>query len=265
MGKRVLVVDDDQLLASLIKDFLEMGGHDVEICHDAPTAIRHLAGHDFDVLITDLNINGPADGYILAGVSRNLRPDSLILLLTGLPDLEGAWKSIQDSVDRLLLKPIDPFELDKLAGSMERAGRPVPTQLDLGHFIAAHEAGIVEDWYSHVEADPIVAAIAIPRIERLNNLHQILDAIVHRIHHPADPITDEHADAAYEHGRSRRRNGYSIGALLREASHLRQSITRVLSAHFLDLEPRNVMSDLFQMNASIDENMALSLESYLRE
>lgn len=265
MGKRVLVVDDDKLLASLIKDFLELGGHDVEVSYDAATAIRQLARDSFEVLITDLNISGPGDGYILAGVSRRLRPDSLILLLTGFPDLEGAWKSIQDSVNRLLLKPIDPLELDQMTKSIEIAGRPVPAQLNLGELIAVYEDEIVEDWYSHVETDPAIANIPLDKSERMDDVRPMLRVIEHRIDHPMGPIGPERVQAALNHGKNRREHGYPVAALLREASHLRQSITRLMTAHFLELDPRHALTDLFEMDASIDENMALSLETYLRD
>ena len=264
-GKRVLVVDDDPLLASLIRDFLELGGHEVEISDDTPAAIRKLASNGYDVLITDLNIKGPADGYILAGAARKLRPDALILLLTGLPDLESAWKSIQDSVDRLLLKPVDPFALDQLAKSIDVAGTPVPTPLNLAQLIAAHEDELVNDWFEHVEADPAVATIPLSRKDRLDDLRPIIAIIIDHIEHPDVPITPDRAQAARNHGILRRANGYPVVALLREGSHLRQSITRLITSHFIELDPRNALAEMFEMNVIIDENMALSLTAYLGE
>lgn len=215
--------------------------------------------------MTDLSITGPADGYILAGACRVLRPDSLILLLTGLPDLEGAWNAIQESVNRLLLKPVDPFELNHLAASIVVSGTSERKRLNLGELIAAHEDEIVEDWYAHVEADPAVAVIPMEKEDRLDDLRPILATIEHRVQHPADALTPEQAHAARSHGIHRKTHGYPIMALLREASHLRQSVTRLVTSHFLDLDPRHALADLFEMHAGIDENMALSLEAYLRE
>ena len=265
MGKHVLVVDDDPLLASLIKDFLELGGHQVEVCDDTPTAIRKLANNGFDVLITDLNVNGPADGYILAGAARKLRPGTLILLLTGLPDLEGAWKSIQDSVNRLLLKPVDPFELDQLAKSIDVVGTAVPTRLHLADLIAAHEDELVNDWLKRVEADPVVAIIPLDRDERLDDLRPIIAVITDRIQHPSMSMVPERAQAARNHGIQRRSSGYTVTAVLREGSHLRQSITRLMTSHFIELDPRDALAEMFEMNVIIDENMALSLTAYLSE
>ncbi len=265
MEKHVLVVDDDPLLASLIKDFLELGGHQVEVCDDTPTAIRKLANNGYDVLITDLNIQGPADGYILAGLARKLRSDSLILLLTGLPDLEGAWKFIQDSVDRLLLKPVDPFDLGQLTKSMDVVGTPVPTRLHLADLIAAHEDELVNDWLTRVEADPVVAAIPLNRVERLDDLRPIIAVMIDRIQHPSTSIVPERAQAARNHGIQRRSSGYTVTAVLREGSHLRQSITRLMTSHFIELDPRDALAEMFEMNAVIDENLALSLTAYLGE
>lgn len=263
MTRQILVVDDDPVVSALVQEMLLADGHSVRICNDATTAIREIADTDYDVLITDLNISNPGDGYLLAGVSKTLRPKALVYLLTGLPDLESAWKSIQSFVDRLLLKPANSAELQRLVRSVETPAKATLARLDLSSLIAAHEEDIVNDWLAHVEADPVLAAIPMDRENRLDDLVPILKAIEARLRHPEQSSAPARIEAARNHGRNRRQHGYPIPALLREGSHLRQSITRLVSNHFLDIDPYHALRDLFQVHSLIDESIARSLEAYI--
>jgi signal transduction histidine kinase len=55
-GKRVLVVDDEPLVASLLVEFLEGDGHQVEVAGDGRAALERVGAHAFDVIISDVKM-----------------------------------------------------------------------------------------------------------------------------------------------------------------------------------------------------------------
>ncbi len=84
---RILVVDDDLLIAMSTVDMLDDLGHDVTEAHSGSEALQILSnGQPFDLMITDHSMPGMT-GMQLAMITRDLRPGLPILLATGYAEL----------------------------------------------------------------------------------------------------------------------------------------------------------------------------------
>jgi CheY-like chemotaxis protein len=84
---RILIVDDDALIAMATVDMLEDLGHDVVEANSGEDALMILqAGKQFDLLITDYSMPGMT-GAELAKIVRELMPQLPILVATGYADL----------------------------------------------------------------------------------------------------------------------------------------------------------------------------------
>ena len=60
-GKRILIVEDEPLIAMMLEDFLETLGHTVHHCCDSlAEAIETIEGGGFDLAIVDVNLQGEA-------------------------------------------------------------------------------------------------------------------------------------------------------------------------------------------------------------
>lgn len=57
-GKRVLIVEDEAIIARSLAHYLEKYGHHAAVCEDGEQAVKALAGSTFEVVITDLNLPG---------------------------------------------------------------------------------------------------------------------------------------------------------------------------------------------------------------
>ena len=66
----------------------------------------------FDVLITDLHMPNPGDGFTVVSAMRHSQPDALTLLVSGYPDVKSAMAAILLEADEIIVKP---FEVGKLA------------------------------------------------------------------------------------------------------------------------------------------------------
>ena len=94
--RRVLVVDDDVLLASLVKKSLTSEGFVVETAVSAAEGRRKVTTFDPDLVLLDLALGTGPSGVHLAHALTEKRPDVAILVLTKYPNAQSATS---DGVD----------------------------------------------------------------------------------------------------------------------------------------------------------------------
>jgi DNA-binding NarL/FixJ family response regulator len=94
--RRVLVVDDDVLLASLVKKSLTSEGFEVETAASAAEGRRKVTTFDPDLVLLDLALGAGPSGVHLAHALTERRPDVAILVLTKYSDAQSATS---DGVD----------------------------------------------------------------------------------------------------------------------------------------------------------------------
>ncbi len=70
-------------------------------------ALEHINHATFDVLLSDLNIGQPGDGFTVVSAMRRVQPEAATFILTGYPDFDTALQAIRSQVDDYLLKPAD--------------------------------------------------------------------------------------------------------------------------------------------------------------
>ncbi|OYX31744.1 MAG: DNA-binding response regulator [Caulobacterales bacterium 32-69-10] len=131
-GRHLLVVDDDDRIRTLLKEFLTRAGFRVTVAPDAAAARRLMGLLDFDLLIVDVMMPGE-DGLSLTGWVRGSGPTPvLILTARGLADDRIA--GLTAGADDYLSKPFEPQELLlRLEAILRRAGRTAaPRRVLLG-------------------------------------------------------------------------------------------------------------------------------------
>ncbi|MGK2910119.1 MAG: response regulator [Sphingobium sp.] len=117
---RILLVEDDVLIADLLQLMIEDAGHSVELVTDADAAEMVLVAddHSIDVLITDIRLPG-ADGWTLARRARQLRPEIPTIYITGQGTHDWPAKGVAESI--LLEKPFAASRvLDALSSLTQR-------------------------------------------------------------------------------------------------------------------------------------------------
>jgi len=117
LSKRLLFVDDEEGIRTTLPAILERRGFDVRVAASVPQAFSEIRTHDFDVLLSDLNIGEDGDGFTVIRAMRKAHPKCVAILLTGYPAFETAVQSIEDQLDGYLVKPAD---LDSLVSLIER-------------------------------------------------------------------------------------------------------------------------------------------------
>ncbi len=103
---RIMIVEDDERLASLTRDYLESNGMTVSLVADGDEAIRRIRSEQPDLVVLDMMLPG-ADGLT---VCRQVRPgfSNPILMLTARTDDMDQVLSLEMGADDYVPKPIKP-------------------------------------------------------------------------------------------------------------------------------------------------------------
>lgn len=114
---RVLVVDDERIVARVLARVLQSAGHQVEACFDGSAALGHLDRSEFDVVLSDISMPG-LDGIELLRAVRARDLDLPVVLITGAPSMDSAINAVEYGALRYLQKPV---ESAVLCQTIERA------------------------------------------------------------------------------------------------------------------------------------------------
>ncbi len=107
---KVLVVEDEKLLADSIQALLSRRGFQVEEVYDGETGAEYALTGVYDLLILDVMMPG-LDGYQVARKVRASRCATPILMLTARSGLEDRIEGLNAGADYYLTKPFDSREL----------------------------------------------------------------------------------------------------------------------------------------------------------
>src|SRR5437588_3128575 len=130
-GTRLLFVDDEPSIRLTLSSILEQAGFQVAVASTVAEALALITAQQYDVLVSDLNIGQPGDGFTVVSAMRRVQPEAVTFILTGYPDFDTALQAIRSQVDDYLLKPMDvPALIDVIQRRLEKR-RPVPPQKPL--------------------------------------------------------------------------------------------------------------------------------------
>ena len=107
---KILVIEDEKLLADSLKTLLESKGFQVEAVYDGISGAEYAEMGIYDLLILDVMMPG-LDGFQVARRVRSRRCATPILMLTAKSDTESRIEGLNAGADYYLTKPFDSREL----------------------------------------------------------------------------------------------------------------------------------------------------------
>ena len=107
---KILVIEDEKLLANSLRALLESKGFTVEVAYDGETGAEYAELGIYDLLILDVMMPG-LDGYQVARRVRANRCNASILMLTAKSAVEDRILGLNSGADYYLTKPFDTREL----------------------------------------------------------------------------------------------------------------------------------------------------------
>ena len=130
-GLRILVVEDDPVVAETTLLWLTMEGYEVRVAHTGEVALEQIGPFQPQVVLLDIGLPG-MDGYSTARRLRTLPggSDLCLVAVTGYGHEEAQMRSREAGFDYHLVKPVDPAALSSLL--MTLCGKP-PTATTRNH------------------------------------------------------------------------------------------------------------------------------------
>ena len=109
MPHKILVVDDEEPIRTVIEAYLTQLGHQVDQTDGFESAISLLKLGEYDIIITDKNMPHPdgsqESGLTLLEYARKYHPHSETLLMTGYPTINTAVESMKMGAFEYINKP----------------------------------------------------------------------------------------------------------------------------------------------------------------
>jgi DNA-binding response OmpR family regulator len=262
---RLLLVDDESSIRLTLGTILERRGFQVTAVGTVSEALAAMQESKYDVLVSDLNIGQPYDGFTIASAMRRLQPTVATVMITGFPAFEAALESIRQQVDDYVLKPADIEELvSRIEAKLQSRKQYRPGQLKRAvEIVEENRDHIIKRWMSMVEADSELTALPLTRTQRKGHLPKFLDALTAQVEAHNPTVSIAAIDAAVLHGKNRLRLGYSVPLLVREARVLGTVIFEVLQEYLLEVKISCLTPDLVALANSINAQLEHSIRAYL--
>lgn len=119
----ILIVDDDENVASGIRMALTLRGYDVDVCGSAEEALERLQAKPWALVISDLRLPG-LDGQHLLHRVAEIQPAARRILITGFGTTETEAWACSEADDYL----IKPFSTQRLVQVVQRLLPPAATE-----------------------------------------------------------------------------------------------------------------------------------------
>jgi len=123
---KVLIVEDEESIAEIEKDYLELSGFSVVIEKDGTVGLARALGEDFDIVILDLMLPG-TDGFEICKRVREVKNTPIILVSAKKEDIDKI-RGLGLGADDYITKPFSPSELvARVKAHLSRYDRLVST------------------------------------------------------------------------------------------------------------------------------------------
>lgn len=113
---RILLIEDDEAVAKLVREGLAGASHDVTHAADGAAGMEAALRGRFDVMIFDRQLPGGVDGANLLRDLRGAKVETPALILSGMGGLNAWMKGLESGGDDYIEKP---FTLADLVGRVE--------------------------------------------------------------------------------------------------------------------------------------------------
>jgi DNA-binding response OmpR family regulator len=265
---RVLLVDDDDAVRDMMTETLKVKGFEVVPVACVTAALKFIATESFDVLITDLHMPNPSDGFAVVTAMRHSQPYALTLLVSGYPDVKSAMDAILLEADEIIVKPFEAGKLAELVHEKLLTRKP-STRMQKERVAAILQrctSRIVEEWLLRVKKNKLLNHISLTDKERTGYLPKLIEDLIVRLRQPNTP--GEESDsvcsaAAVAHGKMRQLQGYTPGMLVHDSRILQVTLFGMLQSNLSALDFSLLLPDVMTIADEVDSQLTQAMDSFM--
>jgi CheY-like chemotaxis protein len=263
----ILLVDDDEVLRHTLAIVLEKHGYDVTTAASVPEALKLITAGSYDVLLSDLHMPGKGDGLTVVSAMRHANPKAVTILLTAFPEMDAAAQAILLQTDQILVKPMN---IPALIEAIEQrlASGPTPSRViqSVATILEYSIQSTINAWFERVGNDKKITAVSMSREQRVGHLPKVLLDLVNRLR-TFKPLGSREliSAAAEQHGRLRRRQGYSAAMMVEESRMLQVSIFETLQKNLASIDFSILLNAVMTIADEVDSQLSQAMDSYIEE
>jgi len=198
---RILIIEDEQKIASFVRQGFSQEGFVVDVASDGINGLHLATTSEYDLIVLDVMLPG-RDGWSVLQEIRKHRPGQPVILLTALDAVSHLVKGLSAGADDYLVKPfafsellarvrnvlrraparpmemlrLDDLEMDLLRHKASRGGKPMdlaPQEYRLLEYLLRHPGEVLtrtrlaeQVWDMNFDGDSNVVDVAIRRLRR---------------------------------------------------------------------------------------------------
>ncbi len=266
---RILLVDDDGAVRAMMTQGLERKGFEVVAAASVIEALRRIADESFDVLISDLHMPNPGDGFTVVSAMRHSQPNALTMLVSGYPDVQSSMAAILLEADEIVVKPFEIGRFTDLVRERVVNRNPIKRshKESVGAILLRSTVDIVRAWLARAKESSELNRVPLRDEERTGHLPKLVEDLALRLSKPRS--TDRHNDAIFSaaavaHGRLRYLQGYTPAMLVHESRILQVTIFGTLQSNLNSLDFSLVLPDVMTIADEVDAQLTQSMDSYMK-
>ncbi len=263
---KVLLVDDDDSDLYLTRKSLESHNCEVVPATSVTEALQQIGTQRFDVLVTDLHMPEPGDGFAVVTAMRHSQPDVLNLVCSGYPDVEKSMAAIVLQADKILVKPFDAAQLPALMNQRMHtsAPSPRPAKETVASILDRDVAITMQRWLSRVERVTELAVLPLAARERTAYLPAMMTGIIARLRSVRNvDVIDSASPTAAAHGQLRFRQGYTAPLIVQESRILQVCLFETIQRNLSIVDFSTVLPDIMIIADEVDCQLKQAIDSFL--
>jgi YesN/AraC family two-component response regulator len=242
---------------------LRIHGYEVSVAASVPEALQAIQLQKYDVLVSDLNIGQPGDGFTVVSAMRRTQPEAVTIILTGFPAFESALEAIRSQVDDYIVKPANVEALvslieRKLLTESHAASRP--DKKHISDLLREKTELIAERWSREMSQDTEFTRLGLDGSEHRKHLAEKIHLVSAMLE--GRNFGDDDVASAREYGQSRSRQMASLALVLEEARITRRVILGVIQENLLSVNVSRVINEIIDISEWLDRMNEHTVESY---
>jgi DNA-binding response OmpR family regulator len=262
---RILLVDDDEMIRFSLEAVLLEEGFAVTTASSVSGALKHISSDAYDVLLSDLHMPGAGDGLTVVSAMRHANPKAVTMLFSAFPEMDAASHAILLQADQILVKPMDVSTLVDAIKERLAIGPPAARTVEsVATILERTSETTIQEWFRHVQQDEQVMSVPLTYEQRSGHLPQVFRDLVHRLRSFKSIGSKELvSEAAAEHGRNRRRQGYTAAMMVEESRMLQVSVFHTLQQNLASIDFSILLTEVMTIADEIDSQLSQAMASYV--
>ncbi|HXC87008.1 MAG TPA: response regulator [Candidatus Cybelea sp.] len=261
---RVLLVDDNDEISAVFQEGLENYGFDVVIASGVRRALNLITSEQFDVLLYDLHTPDASDVFVVVNALLHVHPNTVLLVLSRYPALQGGLSALLLKPDEILLKPVRIVSITQRIRKMLEnppVHRSVTTE-NVAAILQRDMETTIHSWMRQVERNEELCGVELGYADRTAHLPNLFNELISRLRSPSE-ASIRLSTAAHEHGILRRQQGYTAAMVVEESRILQLSIFKTLQDNLRSVDFSKVLVDVRTIADEVDSQLKQQILGYM--